>query len=88
MQADWFLEKTPLNEVQLEKTSCTSGQVNGRKKLKVQNLLKDLNEPNFPNILLTYSARTVVSCPSINLCFEFLESTYIYLKLITGNKEN
>ena len=41
--------------------------------VNVKNLWNNLNESYSPNKFLTYSAQTMVNCPSINFGFEFSE---------------
>ena len=43
-----------------------------------QSLWNDLNESYNLNIFIAYSARALVSCPSNNFCFEFLERNRMF----------
>ena len=74
-------KKISLNEVKLRYTKCKWWSKR-KTKPKVQNLWNDLNESYTFNIFLIYSPKTVVSCPIINLCFEFIERHLMFLSLV------
>ena len=77
IRADWFHENISLNKVQIRNIICKWSS-KSMTKPKVQNLWNNLAESYSPKIFFVYSTRTVVKCPSINFCFEFLERSRIF----------
>ena len=73
--------KPPLNEVQLRDVMC-KWFCKRMAKPKVQKLWNGVSKSISLNIFLTYSARKMVSCPSINFCFEFVERRRILWSLV------
>ena len=78
-------QKTPLNEVQLSDMMGKWSKTRMAKP-KVQNLWNDLCESYSLSIFHTYSAIKMINCPSINFCFEFLESRRIFWSLVEDPK--